>query len=710
MAYAALVSLTNTIDRFLNSNLYSISVEEKQQITSLLDYVTPFQDFLDKFPDKFKSLEGRMREVANEAEDILEYLVLEKVFLSSDEESELHDELDRGTVIKDISLKMENMWKECGQDFPDDEATDNSLKGRIRNVVNEAEKINSFLKWERNHIRFRDKWRFLPAEFAMFKSRLHFINHLKKMGSEIDSIMAEATAVKNNNSDMAASSSGLAPPDRVSDDEKQEEEEEETECYRSSKHELQMERVMEEIALIAAQVKEIKDSSSSKGVERGGADTSAARSSSSTDPSIHKDSMVGFEDYVLDVKDRLCGEPSRLQVIPICGMGGIGKTTLARNIYDDRLTMEKFDIRVWVTISQDYSAQRILSSLLESLKEYNTGGLGQSDDEKVHKILMGRRYLVVMDDMWSGEAWDVVRRVFPDDGNGSRVVLTTRLFEVASYPDPSNRLHEISLLNAEQSWNLLKHKVFADEECPSNLETIGEEIATSCKGLPLAIVVIAGLLSTVSKNPSSWQEIAEKVKSAKTTEHDQIEEILSLSYVELPQYLRSCFLYMATFPEDDEIHAKKLIRLWVAEGFVKYPSNSESFEKVGEECLDELMKRNLVLVKKRKSDNRIKSCSLHDLMRDLCIRKAHESQFFLNLMDKHVKKKPFRERIKNQRRVSLDSSHLRYLSDDDDSTIHSIRCSKYDLVKLNFVKGVRLLRVLDTVPADVESSPSVHQL
>ncbi|XP_057801493.1 putative late blight resistance protein homolog R1A-3 isoform X2 [Salvia miltiorrhiza] len=842
MAYAALVSLTNTIDRFLNSNLYSISVEEEQQITSLLEYVTPFQDFLDKFPDKFKSLEERMREAANEAEDILEYLVLEKVFLSSDQESELHDDqLDRDSMIEDTILKLEKMLKECGEDILRQKAEDNILRARIRDVGLEVGKLMGFLKWYRDHIRFRDKWRFLPAKYAMFKSKRQFINHLKKKRNEIDSIMAEVIAMrnisdaaaassselapvdqvsdesaehhrfdkwkflpgkftkfkfkhhlkkigkelfskknksstieedivqlgdssassgmialhddedekqeeddeesklqsikqltkmgnefdlidmKNNSSDTAASSSGLAPADRVSDmislhddddDEKEEEEEEEeeSECYRSAKQEQQMQRVMQKIALIAAQVKEIKDSSSSKDVVRGGADTSAAPTSSSTDPSIHKYSMVGFEDYVLDVKDRLCGEPSRLQVIPICGMGGIGKTTLARNVYDDPLTVGHFVIRVWVTISQDYSAQRILSSLLESLKEYDTGRLGKSDDEKVHKILMGRRYLVVMDDMWSGEAWDVVRRVFPDDGNGSRVVLTTRLFEVASYPDPSNRLHEISLLNAEQSWNLLKHKVFADEECPSNLETIGEEIATSCKGLPLAIVVIAGLLSTVSKNPSSWQEIAEKVKSAKTTEHDQIEEILSLSYVELPQYLRPCFLYMATFPEDDEIKVVKLMRLWVAEGFLKFSINSKSCEAVAEECLDELMKRNLVLVKKRKSDNRIKSCSLHDLMRDLCIRKAHESQFFLNLMDKHVKKKPFRERIKNQRRVSLDSSHLRYLSDDDDSTIHSIRCSKYRLVKLNFVKGVRLLRVLDTVPADVKSSPSVHQL
>ncbi|XP_057802687.1 putative late blight resistance protein homolog R1A-10 [Salvia miltiorrhiza] len=720
MAYAALVSLTNTIDRFLNSNLYSISVEEKQQITSLLDYVTPFQDFLDKFPDKFKSLEERMREVANEAEDILEYLVLEKVFLSADEESEFNDELNRGTVIKDISLKMEKMSNECGRDFLDDAATDNILKGRICDVVNEAEKINSFLKWERNHIRFRDKWRFLPAEFAMLKSKLKFINHLKKMGREIDSIMAEAIAVKNKTATIkeevqlgdsaAAASSTKMISLHDDDDDDAEEEEEKSECYRSAKLEHQMERVMEEIALIAAQVKEIKDSSTGKDVERGGADTSAAPTSPSTDPPIHKDSMVGFEDYLLDVKDRLCGEPSRLQVIPICGMGGIGKTTLARNVYDDPLTVGHFVIRVWVTISQDYTPQRILSSLLESLKEYNTGGLGQSDDEKVHKILMGRRYLVVMDDMWSGEAWDVVRRVLPDDGNGSRVVLTTRLFEVASYPDPSNRLHEMSLLNADQSWNLFKNKMFADEECPSNLEDIGKEIAGSCKGLPLAIVVIAGLLSRESKNPSSWQEIAEKVKSAETTEHDQINEILSLSYAQLPQYLRPCFLYMASFPEDDEIHVVKLMRLWVAEGFLAFSINSKSFEEVAEECLDELVKRNLVLVTKRKSDNRIKSCSLHDLMRDLCIRKAHESQFFLNLMDKNVEKEHFTERIKNQRRVSIDSSHLRYLSSDDDSTIHSIRCSKYHIVELDFVKSVRLLRVLDTVPADVESSPSLHQL
>ncbi|KAH6777725.1 hypothetical protein C2S51_009037 [Perilla frutescens var. frutescens] len=546
MFYAALVSLANTIDRRLNHNLFSIPFEDKQRIISLCEYVTPFQAFLEKFPDKFTSIEGRMREVANDAEDIIEYLVLEKVFSSSDDKSG---------------------------------------------------------------------------------------------------------------------------------------------CHASGKHELQLEKVIEEIDLIAGEVKKIQDTSSSKDVQQRGADSSFLSSSSSGAPAICKEALVGFEDYVIKLKERLCGEPSKLHVIPICGMGGIGKTTLAKNIYDDPLVVENFVIHVWVTISQDYSAQRILSSLLESmkefLKEFKLNELEKlTDEEKVYKILMGRKYLVVLDDMWSSNAWDVVRKVFPDDGNGSRILLTTRLSDVASYPDPSSKLHEMHLMDADQSWDLLKQKVFE------------------------------GLLSTVSKNPASWHEIAENVKSVETADQEQIEEILSLSYAHLPQYLRPYFLYMGSFPEDEEIRVVKLIRLWVAEGFMKPPIDSESFEKVGEDCLEELVKRNLVLVTKGKCDgSRIKSCSLHDLMRDLCIRKAHETKLFLNLMEKHIEKESFTESMQNQRRVNVDSSNLMHLSSLPGSSIHSIKCLRYEyVVKLDLLKSVRLLRVLDMEPDDVKYSHLLDQL
>ncbi|KAL1552168.1 putative late blight resistance protein R1A-10 [Salvia divinorum] len=578
MAYAALVSLENTIHRFLNHNLISNSAEEKQQITSLLEYVTPIRAFLEAVPDESRSWDEQMRELANAAEDILEYLVLEKVFLPCENELESYSTLG----------------------FHHDDVDDSKR-------------------------------------------------------------------------------------------------------HPSAKHELHLETVMEEIALISAKVKNIKVSSSSKEVQR--SSNSSTLSSSSTDPTIHKNSMVGFDDHMMNIKDRLCGNQSKLQVIPVCGMGGIGKTTLARNVYDDKLIKENFAIRVWVTVSQDYSAHRILSDLLESLKEYNKkGGKEESADKKVYQILMGKKYLVVMDDIWRSDAWDIVRNVFPDNVNGSRIMLTTRLYDVATYPGPAIKPYELGLLDEDQSWSLLKEKVFANQDCPSDLENIGKDIARSCKGLPLAIVVIAGLLSTVTKNPASWLEIAEMVNSAKTAEQGHIEEILSLSYVELPQLLRPCFLYMGSFPEDHEIYTSKLIRLWIAEGFLKFPINTKSFEEVAEDCLEDLVKRNLVFVTKKKSDGRIKSCSLHDLIRELCIRKAHESKFFLNLMDMDIEKENFMESIKKERRVS--TSYLSFFSSYGGSAIHSIKCSKYHIVKLDFVEGVRLVRVLDAEAADVESLPS----
>ncbi|KAL1552169.1 putative late blight resistance protein R1A-3 [Salvia divinorum] len=700
MAYAALVSLENTIHRFLNHNLFSISVEEKQQITSLLEYVTPIRDFLEEFSDESKSWEEQMRELANEAEDIIEYLVLEKVFLPCGDESESHSSGNRELYLNKVASKTKFKLKKVVafvEEFPDD-ARANSLKGRTREIASEVRDIDDFCEWEETHCRFRDKWRFLPAEFAKYKSKLQFIQHLNKIGNDIESIVEEVMAIRKS-SNAATSSSTLAPDDDIvgfyhNDDD------DESNCHRSAERELQLGKVTEEIAMIAAKVKNIRVSSSSKEVM----EEIAVIADSSTPP-IHKNSMVGFEDHVMNIKDRLCGKPSELQVIPVCGMGGIGKTTLARNVYDDKLIKENFAIRVWVTVSQDYSAQRILSDILESMRGCNNqSGKEENTDKKVYQILIGKKYLVVMDDIWRSEAWDIVRNVFPDNGNGSRVMLTTRLYDVASYPGSAIKPYELGLLDEDQSWSLLKEKVFANQDCLSDLENIGKDIARSCKGLPLAIVVIAGLLSAVTKNPASWTAIAETVKSAKTAEQEHIQEILSLSYAELPQLLRPCFLYMGSFPEDQEIYTSKLMGLWIAEGFVKFPINTKSLEEVAEECLEELVKRNLVFVTKKKSDGRIKSCSLHDLIRELCIRKAHESKFFLNIMDKDAEKENFMESIKNERRVS--TSYLSFFSSYGGSTIRSIKCSKYHIVELDFVEGVRLVRVLDAEAADVESLPS----
>ncbi|KAL0402646.1 UNVERIFIED_CONTAM: putative disease resistance protein [Sesamum latifolium] len=293
--------------------------------------------------------------------------------------------------------------------------------------------------------------------------------------------------------------------------------------------------------------------------------------------------------------------------------------------------------------------------------------------------------------------WDDLKMIFPDDDNGSRIIVTTRLFDVATYANfpGSSPPHNMQFLDQDQSWNLLQQMVFKQEDCPVELEKIGNLIAASCGGLPLAIVVIAGLLSTVDNTQASWENIAKNVSINVTTNYEQFEKILSLSYIHLPQHLRQCFLYMGGFPEDYEIQVWKLIKLWVAEGFLK-PSISKSFEEVAEEYLEDLVKRSLVLVTKRKTNGKIKICNFHDLVRDLCIRIAHEEKFLHKCFGGIPPNS-----IIYQRRINFARCDLCSLEYMNGSTIHTIICfqcrNSARSSQFSLFRNFRLLRVLDVV-------------
>ncbi|KAG6399673.1 hypothetical protein SASPL_141154 [Salvia splendens] len=164
--------------------------------------------------------------------------------------------------------------------------------------------------------------------------------------------------------------------------------------------------------------------------------------------------------------------------------------------------------------------------------------------------------------------------------------------------------HKMRPMDDYQSWELIKQKVFPNSDCPPNLEDVGKKIAQSCTGLPLAVVLVAGLLSSVNVTPSSWEEIAENVRQVVCRGS---EDVLSLSYTHLPHHLRPCFLILGGFPEDRSIVASRLIKLWVAEGFLKHEDGCcKSLEEKAEEYLEDLIKRNLVDVTSKKSDGKIK--------------------------------------------------------------------------------------------------------
>ncbi|KAL7099487.1 hypothetical protein ACP275_09G087000 [Erythranthe tilingii] len=294
--------------------------------------------------------------------------------------------------------------------------------------------------------------------------------------------------------------------------------------------------------------------------------------------------------------------------------------------------MKHFDIRAWATVSQNYNVREILVEILlciskdesrESLSGKSEGELG----ERVHKSLYGRRYLIVLDDIWSVDVWDKVQLFFPDNGQGSRVMITTRLSNIVLQLIGSHGL-VMDLLDDDKSWDLLCGNIFGKEEdCPVELEEIGKKIAKNCKGLPLSIVVIGGLLAKSKPTRENWEYISENLNSIVNLEdNERCLKVLLLSYHHLPVHLKPCFLYMGVFPEDSNIRVSGLVKLWVSEGFLK-PISGKSLEVVSREYLEDLFDRNLILVHKRRLSGGIKFCKIHDLVRELCLREAEKEKF-----------------------------------------------------------------------------------
>ncbi|XP_073064503.1 putative late blight resistance protein homolog R1A-10 [Primulina eburnea] len=416
--------------------------------------------------------------------------------------------------------------------------------------------------------------------------------------------------------------------------------------------------------------------------------------------------MVGFDDALIEIMDRLTTQQPTLQILQIVGMGGIGKTTLAKHVYDNLYIVQHFHICIWVTISQDYRVRDILLEALKCVGKtdvdkkllISSDKMSEASEEELgsllYKSLWGRRYLVMMDDMWSTEPWDDVKRFFPDNSNRSRIVITTRLSDMAIHLGSS--AFQMNFLDKEKSWDLLCRNVFTQTSCPTELEEIGKKIAINCRGLPLSIVLVGGILANSKETREQWEYVAENLHSILHLEdHEHCLNILSLSYNYLPVHLKPCFLYMGVFPEDENICVSMLIKLWVAEGFLK-PVEGKSLELVARSYLTDLIGRNLILVNERGCSGKVKFCHIHDLLRGLCLRECHKEKFIgvkgmLN----------FDNCIHGRSRVSVHKStreergSLNEFLEDSEST-SSIRSLLCDFkVALPFFK-LRLLRVFDS--------------
>ncbi|EYU21848.1 hypothetical protein MIMGU_mgv1a023991mg [Erythranthe guttata] len=484
-----------------------------------------------------------------------------------------------------------------------------------------------------------------------------------------------------------------------------------------------LDKVIQDMGLIKKDVMEIKESNIGIEDHLHMNPSSLAGAASSRSPLTTKqETMVGFDELLIEVMDKLTGQQSNLRIIPIVGMGGIGKTTLARNSYAKPLIVHHFDVRAWVTISQHYNVQDILIEILLCVSKYESREIlsGKSEgelSERVHKSLWGRRYLIVMDDIWSIEVWDRVQIFFPDNGQGSRVMITTRLSNVVFQLIGSHGL-VMDFLNEYKSWELLRKSIFEKkEDCPFELEEIGKKIAKNCKGLPLSIVVIGGLLAKSKPTREYWEYISENLNSiVHLEENERCLKVLHLSYNHLPVHLKPCFLYMGVFPEDKNIRVSWLVKVWVCEGFLKSISG-KSLEAAAREYLEDLCDRNLILVHQRGLNGGIKFCKIHDLVRELCLREA-EKEKFIYVRRPHDLNIP-QGIINTRRRISIhqSASEKEYLP----QARHALECMPLArslivgrqgvLPSLNYFRLLRVLNAVDKYLNDhVFSLEAVFQL
>ncbi|KAK8633404.1 hypothetical protein V6N13_014250 [Hibiscus sabdariffa] len=394
-------------------------------------------------------------------------------------------------------------------------------------------------------------------------------------------------------------------------------------------------------------------------------------------PHIIDQNIVGLNGGIDELVQVLVekGTHTQCRVVSIWGMGGLGKTTLAKKLYHDSRVTTHFKHLALVFVSQQFQTRKVWEDILSGFKNLDDNVRMKNDgqlESELRDLLTAKKCLVILDDIWSTEAWDRLKPAFPAASNNVATSskeatpmeeCSAKISNQCASEDVGISEQEVKdlsmdvqaesgagnsdrpMLRGECSKNAIANDVIEDKEpimVSKNSKTddrvdakkkdMGKEIVKDCAGLPLAIVVLGGILATKS-SLKEWEMVVQNVKPyLNRSKGPTTMEVLELSYDDLPAYLRPCFLYLSHYPEDYMIEAQRLIELWVAEGIVSSKEEGdgewEVAEDVAEHYLMELAERCMIQVRDRDvATLKVKTFQMHDLMRDLCMSMAKKENF-----------------------------------------------------------------------------------
>ncbi|XVF30665.1 hypothetical protein REPUB_Repub16aG0077900 [Reevesia pubescens] len=347
------------------------------------------------------------------------------------------------------------------------------------------------------------------------------------------------------------------------------------------------------------------------------ADQKASQRPPATSLLVDESGVYGRDDdkeEIITLLDPENPTENQIDVIPILGMGGLGKTTLAQLIFNDKRVQDWFDLKAWVCISdKEFDASKVTQDILQEIQvSYDKNETLNQLQLKLKEKLSGKKFLFVLDDVWRKNDLKYLISLLSFGAINSKIVVTTRNEDVA-YIRRDVPTYHLKILTDDDCWELLSKHAFGNTN-PSmypDLKVISEEIAKRCKGLPLAAKTLGGLLSCRELDAGEWNRI---LSNNMWDDAGEILPALRISYYYLPSHLKRCFAYCSIFPQDYKFKKEELIRLWMAEGLLAYSNENGDMEERGDEYFNDLVSRSFF--QQLSGDNKSRFV-MHDLISDL---------------------------------------------------------------------------------------------